>query len=169
MTDKLTPSHRSANMSKIRAKNTAPEMLVRRLVHSMGFRYRLHVSRLPGKPDLVFPRLKKIIDVRGCFWHQHRGCIDSHVPKSRQEYWAPKLKMNCQRDKKNRRKLRAQGWAVLTLWECELRDSAQVKKQVTAFLKSPKSSKTRKIHFAASVIKRTVPTIKSRTEHGQTV
>ncbi len=152
MTDKLSPNDRSANMAKIRAKNTAPEMMVRRLVYSMGFRYRLHVSRLPGKPDLVFPRLKKIIDVRGCFWHQHRGCIDSHVPKSRQEYWAPKLKMNCQRDRNNRRKLRAQGWVVLTIWECELRDLPKVKKQIKTFFRSRKLFKPRRTSLLASVI-----------------
>ena len=136
MTDNLTPNRRSANMAKICAKNTSPEMLIRRLVHSMGFRYRLHVAHLPGKPDLVFPRLKKIIDVRGCFWHQHNGCIDSHVPKSRQHYWRPKLRMNIQRDKSNKRRLRAQGWAVLTLWECELKDIERLRRQVTAFIQA---------------------------------
>jgi len=133
MSDKLTPERRSANMAKIRAKNTSPEMVIRRLVHGMGFRYRLHVAQLPGKPDLVFSGLKKIIDVRGCFWHQHKGCIDSHVPKSRQQYWRPKLKLNCKRDKNNERKLRAEGWAVLTLWECEVNDIENLRKQLTAF------------------------------------
>jgi len=133
MTDKLPPDRRSANMAQIRSKNTKPEMVVRRLVHRMGFRYRLHVPELPGKPDLVFPRLKKIIDVRGCFWHQHRGCIDSHVPKSREQYWRPKLKLNCQRDRTNTRTLRAQGWSVLTLWECQLRDTEALQKQLAEF------------------------------------
>src|SRR5437016_5848627 len=133
MTDKLTPEGRSANMAKIRAKNTSPEMVIRRLVHGMGFRYRLHVAQLPGKPDLVFSGLKKIIDVRGCFWHQHKGCIDSHVPKSRQHYWRPKLRLNCRRDRMNERKLHAAGWTVLTLWECELKDIQCVKKQIETF------------------------------------
>src|SRR5687767_2972175 len=122
MTDKLTPDRRSANMARIRSKNTSPEMIIRRLVYEMGFRYRLHVAHLPGKPDVVFTRLKKIIDVRGCFWHQHKGCIDSHIPKSRHKYWHPKLNKNKERDKRNEAKLRAEGWNILTLWECELKD-----------------------------------------------
>ncbi|MGH9437745.1 MAG: very short patch repair endonuclease [Terriglobia bacterium] len=134
MTDKLTPERRSENMRNIRAKNTSPEMIVRRIVHSMGFRYRLHVAELPGKPDLVLPRLRKIIEVRGCFWHQHGGCIDSHIPKSRADYWCPKLMKNVERDKLNQTKLIACGWEILTLWECELRDSEQIRKRLRLFL-----------------------------------
>jgi DNA mismatch endonuclease, patch repair protein len=134
MTDKLSPERRSANMARIRSRNTSPEMIVRQVVYKMGFRYRLHVAYLPGKPDLVFSRLKKIIDVRGCFWHQHQGCIDSHIPKSRLEYWQPKLERNKLRDKLNQRKLRAEGWNMLTLWECELKDLDQTKRRISAFL-----------------------------------
>lgn len=134
MTDKLTPERRSENMRSIRAKNTSPEMIVRRMVYSMGFRYRLHVPDLPGKPDLVFSRLKKIIEVRGCFWHQHEGCIDSHVPKSRMEYWRPKLMKNAERDKTNQAKLMADGWKILTVWECELRDSEKIRQRLDRFL-----------------------------------
>lgn len=134
MTDKLTPERRSENMRSIRAKNTSPEMMVRRTVHRMGFRYRLHVPDLPGKPDLVLPRLKKIIEVRGCFWHQHSGCIDSHIPKSRADYWRPKLTKNVERDKLNQAKLIADGWEILTLWECELRDAEQIRKRLQLFL-----------------------------------
>ena len=134
MTDKLSPERRSANMARIRSRNTSPEMIVRHLVYEMGFRYRLHVAYLPGKPDLVFSRLRKIIDVRGCFWHQHRGCIDSHIPKSRLEYWQPKLERNKKRDKLNQRKLRAEGWTTLTLWECELNDLDRTKRRISAFL-----------------------------------
>lgn len=134
MTDKLTPERRSENMRNIRAKNTSPEMMVRRIVHRMGFRYRLHVPGLPGKPDLVLTRLKKIIEVRGCFWHQHEGCIDSHVPKSRMEYWRPKLTKNVERDKINQAKLIADGWKILTLWECELRDSEEIRQRLKRFL-----------------------------------
>jgi DNA mismatch endonuclease, patch repair protein len=136
MTDKLTPDRRSANMARIRSKNTSPEMLIRRLVHAMGFRYRLHVGHLPGKPDLVLTRLKKIIDVRGCFWHQHKGCIDSHIPKSRREYWQPKLNRNKERDKLNEAKLLAEGWSVLTLWECELKDSERLRRRITTFFQN---------------------------------
>ena len=134
MTDKLSPERRSGNMRNIRAKDTSPELIVRRLVHAMGYRYRLHVPQLPGKPDLVFSRLKKIIEVRGCFWHQHKGCIDSHIPKSRPHYWVPKLRKNTQRDRKNSRTLRARGWDVLVLWECELNDREKLRQRVRAFL-----------------------------------
>ena len=120
MTDKLSPERRSENMRNIRSRDTSPEMIVRRLVHNMGFRYRLHVSSLPGKPDLVLARLRKIIEVRGCFWHQHPGCIDSHIPKSRVEYWRPKLAGNRKRDKDHENELRKMGWKVLTIWECEV-------------------------------------------------
>jgi DNA mismatch endonuclease, patch repair protein len=134
VTDKLTPYHRSENMRRIRSCDTSPEMCVRRLVHGMGFRYRLHVANLPGKPDLVFRRLKKIIEVRGCFWHQHKKCIDSHIPKSRIDYWRPKLTRNKRRDRKNELQLREQGWDVLTLWECELKHMDLVSDQIAEFL-----------------------------------
>ena len=119
MTDSLSPARRSHNMRQIRAKDTTPELIVRRIVHSMGFRYRLHVAKLPGKPDLVFAKMAKIIEVRGCFWHQHKGCIDSHIPKSRIEYWAPKLRRNQERDRQNLKTLGALGYQVLVVWECE--------------------------------------------------
>jgi len=128
-------------MRQIRAKDTSPEMKVRRLVHRMGFRFRLHVPTLPGKPDLVFPRLRKVIEVRGCFWHQHGSCIDSYIPKSRVEYWRPKLKRNRLRDKRNEKKLAGQGWDVLTLWECELDDAENLGKRLVAFLKARHSRK----------------------------
>jgi DNA mismatch endonuclease (patch repair protein) len=122
-------------MRRIRAKDTSPEMIVRRLAHAMGFRYRLHVSTLPGKPDLVFPRLRRIIDVRGCFWHGHKGCIDSHIPKSRAGYWRPKLEKNRLRDRSNAAQLRKQGWAILVVWECEIKDSGRLENRIAAFLK----------------------------------
>ena len=136
MTDKLTPERRSENMRRIRAKHTSPEIVVRRLIHKMGYRYRLHSPKLPGKPDLVFQRLKKIIEVKGCFWHQHEGCIDSHIPKTRREYWRPKLKRNRKRDEENGRKLKTLGWQVFELWECELRDLKRVSKRLERFLGS---------------------------------
>ena len=134
MTDKLTTQRRSENMARIRAKNTSPEMLVRRLVHKMGYRYGLHSPKLPGKPDLVLSRLRRIIEVRGCFWHQHGGCIDSHIPKSRTGYWAPKLQRNQERDRENLRKLRTQGWRVLVVWECEARMSSRLEGRLKRFL-----------------------------------
>lgn len=121
-------------MRRIRSRDTYPEMAVRRLVHSMGFRYRLHVSSLPGKPDLVFPKLKRIIEVRGCFWHQHGHCIDSRIPKSRIEYWAPKLARNQRRDKENLAALRQLGWRVHIVWECELKKQGRIQDRVERFL-----------------------------------
>lgn len=134
MTDKLTPERRSDNMRKIRAKHTSPEIIVRRLIHKMGYRYRLHSATLPGRPDLVFRRLKKIVEVRGCFWHQHVGCIDSHIPKTRREYWRPKLKGNRKRDEENGRRLQELGWQILEVWECELKNLKNVSKRLTRFL-----------------------------------
>jgi DNA mismatch endonuclease (patch repair protein) len=133
--DTLTPERRSANMRMIRSKDTSPELTVRRLVHGMGYRYRLHVASLPGKPDMVFARLKKIIEVRGCFWHQHAGCIDSHIPKSRAGYWGPKLARNQNRDAANEQQLRSQGWSMLILWECELANLSPLAKRIRRFLR----------------------------------
>lgn len=113
-----------------------PEMAVRQCVHRLGYRFRLHVAGLPGRPDLVFPRLGKIIEVRGCFWHQHSGCVDSHVPKSRVEYWRPKLRGNQKRDKDNLRKLRSLGWSVLLVWECEVPKSKILAVKLQRFLAS---------------------------------
>jgi DNA mismatch endonuclease (patch repair protein) len=135
MTDIFSTKKRSEVMSHIRSKDTSTELAVRRLVYGMGFRYRLHVARLPGRPDLVFSQLKKIIEVRGCFWHQHKGCLDSHIPKSRTEYWKPKLASNVSRDKKNENLLRSLGWQVLTLWECEISDTRSTTERLTNFLK----------------------------------
>src|SRR5205823_11011799 len=121
-------------MRRIRSKHTSPEMLVRRLVHRMGLRYRLPVAHLPGNPDLVFARLRKIIEVRGCFSHQHRGCIDSHIPQTRSSYWRPKLQGNVRRDRANERRLKSEGWKILTLWECDLKDQSALAKQLRTFL-----------------------------------
>lgn len=121
-------------MSRIRSRDTSPEMIVRRMIHGMGYRYRLHVASLPGKPDIVLPRLKRIIDVRGCFWHRHPGCIDSHVPKSRLDYWAPKLEQNQRRDLVNGRKLRKLGWRVYVVWECQAKDTVTLEKRLARFL-----------------------------------
>lgn len=138
MTDKLDRERRSENMRRIRSKNTSPELIVRRMVYSLGFRYRLHVSTLPGKPDLVFARLRKVIDVRGCFWHQHKGCIEAHIPKSKTAYWRAKLEGNRLRDRRHRGRLRALGFKVLVVWECETRASNQhaLKRKLERFLLS---------------------------------
>lgn len=121
-------------MRRIRSKGMKPEMIVRRLAHGMGYRYTLHSPKLPGKPDLVFPKRKKIIEVRGCFWHQHRGCVDSHIPKSSTNYWVPKLKRNKERDSTNLRKLRTLGWKVLVVWECSVASPDKVTAEIREFL-----------------------------------
>jgi len=110
---------RSANMAKIRSKDTKPEMLVRRALHRLGFRFRLHVKDLPGNPDLVLPKHRTIIEVKGCFWHGH-NCTDGRTPKSNKAYWLPKLARNKARDRSNARKLRRLGWSVHGLWECRI-------------------------------------------------
>src|SRR5690606_35867793 len=122
--DNVTKEKRSANMRAIRSKHTSPELKVRKLVHSLGYRFRLHRSDLPGKPDLVFPARRKVIFVHGCFWHQHpkRACLDSRLPKSNLDYWAPKLKRNVKRDKTNLVALRRMGWDAIIIWECETND-----------------------------------------------
>jgi DNA mismatch endonuclease (patch repair protein) len=118
--DKISKQRRSHNMRQIRSKDTAPELALRRIVHRMGYRFRLHRKDLPGKPDLVFPGRKKVVFLHGCFWHQHRGCREGRLPGTRQEYWQPKLERNQERDAVSQTALKALGWDVLTLWECEV-------------------------------------------------
>lgn len=130
--DTLSPTDRSERMSRVRSKDTAPEMFVRKLVHRMGYRYRLHAA-LPGRPDLVFPGRGKVIFVHGCFWHRHRNCINCRWPKSRLEFWRPKLESNRKRDRSNQARLRAQGWQILIIWECQLRDK-QLTPRISEFL-----------------------------------
>jgi DNA mismatch endonuclease, patch repair protein len=124
MVDTVSVARRSEIMSRVRNKDTRPELYVRRLIHNAGFRYRLHVSKLPGRPDLVFPGRKKVIFVHGCFWHSHDGCHNARVPKSRADFWMSKLESNKERDERNMRALMDEGWKVLVIWECELRDLA---------------------------------------------
>src|SRR5436190_18951571 len=135
MTDRLTVTERSAQMSRIRCSNTKPELTLRQLVHRLGYRYRLHRGDLPGRPDLVFPSRRKVIFVHGCFWHQHSGCRDATMPKSRTEFWTEKLLRNVQRDREQHRSLIATGWAVHVVWECELGDIS-LPGRVDRFLKS---------------------------------
>ncbi len=123
-------------MRRIKSKGMQPELTVRRLVYAMGYRFRLHMAHLPGKPDIVLAKRRKIIDVRGCFWHQHGECADSHIPKSRVEYWRPKLQSNRRRDKKNTRKLEALGWTIRIVWECEVRDLKRLNRDLSKFLAS---------------------------------
>ncbi|MDI6451155.1 very short patch repair endonuclease [Anaerobaca lacustris] len=110
----------SPRRGPIRSEDTTSELFVRRLVHSLGYRYRLHVRSLPGTPDLVFPRLRKVINVNGCFWHMH-GCPRCRVPSSRRDYWIGKMQRNAARDKRTRRQLQRDGWGVMVIWECQIR------------------------------------------------
>lgn len=132
--DKISPQRRSANMRAIRSKGMKPEMLVRRLVHSLGYRYRLHRKDLPGKPDLAFIGQRKAIFVHGCFWHQHPGCREGRVPGSNTGYWGPKLARNAERDRENEARLRAAGWRVLTVWECETGQPDALSARLISFL-----------------------------------
>lgn len=136
MADTLSTKERSLRMALIRAKNTGPELVVRHLVHGMGYRYRLHGSAVPGKPDLVFAGRKKVIFVHGCFWHRHPDstCKLARMPKSRLDFWAPKLEKNRQRDEFVANELAEQGWQALTIWECQLTDMTAVAEQVRSFM-----------------------------------
>jgi DNA mismatch endonuclease (patch repair protein) len=121
-------------MAAVRGKNTKPELIVRRLLHALGYRYRLHVKDLPGRPDIVFRKRRCVIFVNGCFWHQHSNCPASHLPTSRAEFWKRKLEGNKLRDQRIRKELRLAGWNVLTLWECELKNINKLERQVMKFL-----------------------------------
>ena len=122
MTDKLTVEKRSWNMSRIPSENTKPEIIVRSVLHKLGFRFRKNVRTLAGKPDVVLPKYKTIIMVHGCFWHQHKGCKLAHTPKSNKKYWKEKLTRNVERDKRNQASLSGDGWNVVTVWECQVSD-----------------------------------------------
>lgn len=121
-------------MSRIRGKDSTPELKLRRLVHGLGFRYRLHVRALPGQPDLVFPARRAVIFMHGCFWHRHEGCKLARLPKSKLDFWGGKLEANRQRDMNHQQRLKDLGWRVLVIWECELNDAGQVSKIVSEFL-----------------------------------
>lgn len=122
MTDVHTSAQRSFNMSQIRGKDTKPELIVRSLIHQMGFRFRLHRKDLPGKPDIVLPRHRKVVFVHGCFWHMHRCRYGKVVPKTNAEFWQNKRQSNVDRDKRNLKKLKDEGWQTLVIWECWTRD-----------------------------------------------
>jgi DNA mismatch endonuclease (patch repair protein) len=130
--DTLTVEQRSERMSRVRSKDSKAELTVRRLVFSMGYRYRLHRRDLPGSPDLVFPSRRKVIFVHGCFWHRHPNC--GRMPKSRQDFWEPKLEANRERDERNLRALQDSGWSACVIWECELKDMGQVEGRIRRFL-----------------------------------
>ena len=126
MTDVFSTSKRSEVMSRIRGKDTTPELQVRSIVHRLGYRFRLHAKDLPGSPDLVLPRLGTVIFVHGCFWHRHRGCRYATTPSTRMAFWQAKFDANVARDKRTAASLRHLGWSVITVWECQLRTPDRV-------------------------------------------
>lgn len=134
--DHISPEKRSYVMSRIRSKDTAPEIAVRRLVFAMGYRYRLYDKSLPGKPDLVFRRKRKVLYVHGCFWHQHEKCPTGKPPVSNLDYWLPKFKRTVERDRQNINALRKQGWRALVVWECQLGHQIKVMARIRHFLNS---------------------------------
>jgi len=117
-------------MRSVRGKDTTPEKVVRRLLHRLGFRFRLHRADLPGKPDIVLPKHRTVIFVHGCFWHRHRGCRHASMPATNQSYWREKFRKNQARDKKNRKRLEGDGWRVAIVWECETRDLSSLEKRM---------------------------------------
>jgi len=132
--DRLSTKDRSYQMSLVKSKNTVPELAVRKLVFSMGHRYRIHGAGIPGKPDLVFSRKKKVIFVHGCFWHRHDDCKKATTPASNTEYWLPKFAKTIERDRQSLESLRELGWRILVVWECELKDTAALAEKLRVFL-----------------------------------
>jgi DNA mismatch endonuclease (patch repair protein) len=134
--DTLTRAQRSERMSRVRGKDTAPEIAVRRVVYGLGHRYRLHAKDLPGRPDIVFRRRRKVIFVHGCFWHRHRApsCRLARLPKSKLDFWRPKLEANRDRDVRNVAALRRAGWKILVIWECELDDKNRLLRRLRTYL-----------------------------------
>ena len=132
--DNLSRSERSEIMARVRSTDTRPEMLVRKLVYALGYRYRLHAKELPGRPDIVFRKRGKVIFVHGCFWHRHTGCSLARLPKSRLDFWLPKLDGNKKRDEKNKRALQREGWKVMTIWECQLKKPERLDERIRRFL-----------------------------------
>lgn len=136
MPDTLSPALRSERMGRVRGRDTKPELVVRRLLHGMGYRYRLQAKDLPGRPDIVFRKRRRAIFVHGCFWHRHAdpACRLARLPKSRLDFWLPKLEGNAKRDAANVERLEAMGWNVLVVWECELRDREQLGNRLRRFV-----------------------------------
>ena len=129
--DKLSPKQRSSNMAAVLGENTSPELRVRRILHAMGYRFRLHRKDLPGKPDIVLPRHRLCIFVHGCFWHQHPGCKRATIPETRRAFWEEKFRQNKIRDDLVRNELENLGWHVCTIWECELKSSDHLTKVIS--------------------------------------
>ena len=134
MVDVFPPSKRSWIMSRVHGKDTKPELVVRSMLHRMGYRFRLHEKKLPGRPDIVLPRHRKVVFVHGCFWHGHKGCPRATIPETRREFWEKKLSGNIARDELNIRAVREQGWQALVVWECETREPTVLENKLRLFL-----------------------------------
>jgi DNA mismatch endonuclease (patch repair protein) len=134
--DRLTPDRRSWNMSRIRSRDTVPEVRVRSVLHRLGFRFSLRRKDLPGKPDIVLPARRAVVFVHGCFWHQHDGCMNATMPSTRRSFWKEKLLGNVARDRRVEAELRSRGWKVLTVWECELANEDSVAQRCRRMLSS---------------------------------
>lgn len=140
MSDVFSKEKRSQIMSKVRAAETKPEIVIRKFLFSQGFRYRKNVKKLPGTPDIALPKYKTVIFIHGCFWHGHKNCEAAALPKSRQEYWYPKIQRNIKRDSKNKKDLKKLGWHIITIWECDIKKILTVNsKQQTKLLTSIKT------------------------------
>ena len=131
------PDTRRRNMAAIRGKDTAPELVVRKMLHALGYRFRLHRRDLPGKPDIVLPRLRRVIEVRGCFWHRHQGCVLAAVPSTRPAFWTAKFAATVARDACNLDALELAGWNVLVLWQCEIGNHERLRERLVDFLADP--------------------------------
>jgi DNA mismatch endonuclease (patch repair protein) len=134
--DTIDAQRRSENMRRIRSQNTKPELVLRSLLHQLGYRFRLHRKDLPGKPDIVFPGRRKVIFVHGCFWHQHSGCREGRPPGTHQDYWGPKLARNVERGVRAILQLEEVGWAAIVVWECEISSQELLLNRLRAFLDS---------------------------------
>lgn len=132
--DTFSAADKSLRMALVKGKDTRPEMVVRRLIHGLGFRYRLHEKSLPGKPDLVFRKRRKVVFVHGCFWHRHENCRLARLPKSRVDFWMPKLNRNRERDAENVARLSELGWEALVIWECEITRVDLLEQRIKDFL-----------------------------------
>jgi DNA mismatch endonuclease (patch repair protein) len=136
MVDNVSSERRSQIMARIRSKNTSPEIRVRRVAHALGLRFRLHRQDLPGRPDLVFPRHRTVVFVHGCYWHQHRGCKRSQLPKSAQDFWSDKFSKNLERDARNEALLKKQGWSIIVIWECETKTDEAIRRALRPIIGS---------------------------------
>lgn len=136
MTETVSPAT-SRRMAAVGHKDTKPELVVRRIAHRLGYRFRLHVSKLPGRPDLVFPRLGTVLFVHGCFWHRHKDCRRATTPARRTDFWNAKFEATISRDEKNLQKLQASGWKVVVVWECETVDHAALEQSLKEVLNAP--------------------------------